>query len=834
MSNLAIKNRQRRLGFSPILFFMLLLTWYSQASNASVGGEWQMVSGVTVEQGSRVYDRSSRQYYTVNTVTNTSGADLSGQLRMVVTSSTYPVTNASGTDASGMLYFNLSSTLEPVRINFKRIRASFAYTVEVQQFMKDSDGDGYLDDVDSCPNDPGLDDDNDGICGVADTCPADFGVDVDNDGFCGAADICPNDPTDACLFSINGQVLGGGTTLANANVQIGLSPMILTDPSGGFTFEVSAAEIVDNTFEKFFPVKVTAEGYATSNRKIVVVPGQTTYNIVVELQRISDQITPEDDLSAPEGVSIEKDGLPVGSLQILPQAFPAGVTEITGTITYLDPTTSDVQAGPDLLALPAGANPNEPVPLETFGMMEFDLKDQNGSEIHELGGAAEVCMQATSGLVFGDTVPLWYYDEQQGLWIEQGLGTVVDRNGLPMICGDVTHFTWWNYDRPVTEHSCFKFDVVRADDNSSLSGLLDWQAEGVSYNGTSPERACDRDANDPITTLAGNKIDSVTVKKATTLGDEKIRLWAYLEGVKFYLVRDPVANVDGTFHYSLTQDQALATVFDNPTAQGSCLLNEDVDNCAFLDYQEGPVANGIIPLDIENINLPPVITGFTIFNSILSPSEMTPVIASVTDPEGSGINVMWQTQCYSYYNYFGSDTGSGDESMSPEGAMGASGSAFSSDFTAPSALGSPYSYCEITLTATDDEGASSSASQWLDVTAPNNALVLEGILYGTDGQPMANAPVDLIDSLSACFGGDTSAITDDNGLYRFNAVGTGVECFSNNNFGSGQGVLSVPFYYQGADAIEGLWWLHEEPVMIDTYYLEFGGEFISDFGGESG
>ncbi len=69
---------------------------------------------------------------------------------------------------------------------------------QVYVFVSDGDSGGGLKTI--CIYDPETDDfDNDGFCDQADTCPDDPGVDADNDGLCGDADPCPGDATNDTL-----------------------------------------------------------------------------------------------------------------------------------------------------------------------------------------------------------------------------------------------------------------------------------------------------------------------------------------------------------------------------------------------------------------------------------------------------------------------------------------------------------------------------------------------------------------------------------------------------------------------------------------------------------
>ncbi|MBQ0719505.1 MAG: thrombospondin type 3 repeat-containing protein [Gammaproteobacteria bacterium] len=804
-----------------LLAFCFMYT--TQANALVAAGEWQSADDLSISQGDRFYDRSLGAYYTYNTVAVSAGGNLSGDLRLVVQTSSHTVLNADG-EVDGKPFFMVpgGGAEHVVRINFQRKRAAFAYTTQMQRFVEQADPDDDADSVpnsaDTCPNTPAgesvdangcsesqKDDDNDGVMNTADTCPntpanetvdadgcgdsqkdddmdgiansldqcpntpvnevvdadgcSESQKDDDDDQIVNSEDFCPNDATNTC-FNLHITVRGGGTALADVAVVVGI------DSAGGATTSSSTngdGEFVANVghpggigndgLDDFFPVSATLDGFASGFAKVVLAPGVFVYQVDIDLAPVSDIIGDDEDVAA--GVSIEKAGEPVGALTIPEASFPSGVTAITGQITYLDPATDVALApGGDLLALPEGADPNDaPVALETFGMMEFDLVDQDGNPITDLPGSAEVCMKAGAGLSAGDTIPLWYYDDEKGLWIEEGQGSVVDRDGQLMICGEVSHFSWWNYDQPIETHSCFKYHFIDGDTGDSLREVFDWYAEGVTYNGTSPERLCDRDGDDPATN--GADIDSLTVKRTTdTANPEQIRVTTSIGGNSYYLVD----NGDGS--YSLSANVADAAVFNNPQLNASCLNNSNVSDCLFLDYKEGQAADGVLPLNVSDINLPPVISDFSSsigFWGNLEIGAITDISALVTDIEGSGVAIAWSAQCYG--------TGVDNGVLTPAADSGPSGTTFGSQFTAPAGLTQFYAYCEMTITATDAEGNSGTASHRLRIIDPGLTFTLQGTVYGTDGQPLPFHSLDLTnwscsEEISLPFS------TDENGAYR--------------------------------------------------------------------
>ena len=900
-----VSSRFHQPGLAARLFLLLAFCFMgvTQANAIVAAGEWQSANDLSVAQGDRFYDRNLRAYFTYNTVTASSGESLSGDLRLVVLSSSHSVLNADGTNADGNPFFMVpaGSAEHVVRINFQHRRGGFSYTTQMQRLVEttdpDSDSDGVpnsadicantpegeevdevgcaqsqldddndrvnnnidqcpntpegesvdeagcaqsqLDDdndsvnnnIDQCPNTPAgeevdeagcaqsqLDDDNDRVNNVIDQCPntpegeevdevgcAQSQLDDDDDGIANSDDFCPDDPFNAC-FTLNITVRGGSTPLPDVAVVVGIdapggaTTSSSTDQDGELSVGVGhPGSIGDDGLDDFFPVSAIIDGFATGFAKVVLAPGVFDYDLLIDLAPVSDIIGDEEDVTA--GVSIEKEDETVGELTIPESSFPPEVTAITGQITYLDPEGDiGLTPGGDLLALPDGANPNEPVPLETFGMMEFDLVDQNGDPITDLAAPAEVCMKAGAGLAAGDTIPLWYYDDEAGLWIEEGQGTVEDRDGILMICGEVNHFSWWNYDQPINTHSCFKYHFIDGDTGDSLREEFNWYAEGVTYNGSSPERLCDRDGDDPVTPAPGDgDIDSLTVKRTTDINaPEQIRVTTTIAGTKYYLVDD------GDATYSLSANMNNGAVFNNPELNASCLNNTNVSDCLFLDYKEGPAANGILPLDVGGIDFAPVISGLGSNVGLwgnMDAGTATDVFATVTDPEGFAVDVAWSTSCYGT---------SGDGDFDPISQNGSSGLTFTSTFTAPATVNFFYSYCELTITATDVAGNVSTASQWVNVIDPDFSFVITGVLYGPDGLPMANQDVDL-DSFCD-IANSTTITTDSEGAYSLDFADV---CGGEEGF---YGEIRIDFNYGGVD------WNYMQ--YIDAYYCGFYfGEF---------
>ena len=116
------------------------------------------------------------------------------------------------------------------------------------------------------------------------------------------------------------------------------------------------------------------------------------------------------------------------------------------TVRWLDPRRKDL--GEIMPGSLEGINSNaESVALGTYGMMAIDLFSNNLEELKLKDGAqAEIYFPIPDELknTAPNEVPLWHFDEEKGLWIEEGKAILQDGFYL----GTVSHFSFWNCDVP--------------------------------------------------------------------------------------------------------------------------------------------------------------------------------------------------------------------------------------------------------------------------------------------------------------------------------------------------------------------------------------------------
>lgn len=156
------------------------------------------------------------------------------------------------------------------------------------------------------------------------------------------------------------------------------------------------------------------------------------------------------------------------------------VGEVTAQLTIIDPSL-DINIMPGDMRTMANS---QLVPIESFGAMNIVLEDESGANVN-LGANQQAIVRipvASSSISPPATIPLYYFDEQQGLWVEEGEATLTTLGGETYYVGQVTHFTTWNADR--VYETVYINGCVIDSENVAISGAK-MISTGRNYNGSS-------------------------------------------------------------------------------------------------------------------------------------------------------------------------------------------------------------------------------------------------------------------------------------------------------------------------------------------------------------
>ncbi len=224
----------------------------------------------------------------------------------------------------------------------------------------------------------------------------------------------------------------------NANVAVGTSTSI-TDKYG--FFEVKNVQVVQNAAM----VTITKTGYFKGIKTYIAAAGKTAFFRIKLIPK-----TISGTVSGTTGGTVTL----ASNLSILfpTNGFVNASTNAayTGTVNVtafkIDATSADlarIMPG-DLRGLNTDGNLQI---LTTYGMAAVELTGAGGELLQiATGKKATMTMPIPTTLISTApaTIPLWYFDETKGLWMQEGVATKTGGNYV----GDVSHFSFWNYDVP--------------------------------------------------------------------------------------------------------------------------------------------------------------------------------------------------------------------------------------------------------------------------------------------------------------------------------------------------------------------------------------------------
>lgn len=289
-------------------------------------------------------------------------------------------------------------------------------------------------------------------------------------------EIINPEPTVLLNSSVIGTVIGENN-LAVEGATVSLNAQtVTTDENGVFIFRNKQMD------SKKTYVTVQKEGYFPGSRTFI--PFENSFSHV-RIKLMSN--TPNASIS--DATTGGEASFQNGTKLVFPDnsVVLTDGTPYTGTIhiaaQFLDPTSDDVyERMPGDLR---GINNNQnQVALQTMGMLAVELTNDNGERLEVAAGkTVELTIPLDASLLATapETIPLWYFDEANGYWVEDGSATL---QGNAYV-GEVSHFSFWNCDIP-KDYAYIEGRVVD-ESGTGLSGLevaITSEYSGVGYGTT--------------------------------------------------------------------------------------------------------------------------------------------------------------------------------------------------------------------------------------------------------------------------------------------------------------------------------------------------------------
>jgi len=348
--------------------------------------------------------------------------------------------------------------------------------------------------------------------------------------------------------------------VSGAMVQIGNST---TDSDSNGIFIIKNAE----AYEKFAFIKVQKAGFLHGSRSVVPTAGINKVQIMLLPQTVTETVSSgiATTVSLSNGTAVDLSG-----------AYSnADGSEYTGdvqvTLHLLNPTDEDMpQQMPGMLL--AENLQNEARMLETLGMVAVELRSETGEKLNlSEGTTATISVPLDPEILAGapNEIPLWYFDEANGYWIEEGSATL---QGTKYV-GTVSHFSFWNCDIP-TDYVNICLNVSGINNISLTNIIVRIESE---FNGTRDVYI--NDSGDVCGIVPANQI---------------LNLNYFLNGICNNLEIPNSSESIGPF----SQDTTISIVLDAPEVEEyletiTGVFTTCAGDAVVNGYVEGSIENGI-------------------------------------------------------------------------------------------------------------------------------------------------------------------------------------------------------------------------------------------------
>jgi len=218
-----------------------------------------------------------------------------------------------------------------------------------------------------------------------------------------------------------------------------------------------------NVNARFGYIKAEKSGYIHGSRSVVPSNGTNKVTIMLLEATVVGTVNSgsTETVSMANGSSVSFDG---NFIKEDGSAYSGSVDVI---MHHLDPADPDMPMQMPGMLYAENEDGAERM-LQTLGMLAVELRGNNGEDLNlATGSTSEIKIPVDASLmgIAPATIPLWYFDEVNGYWKEEGQA-ILQGN---MYVGNVAHFSFWNCDIPTDAVTLCV--TVTDEDNNPLNNL---------------------------------------------------------------------------------------------------------------------------------------------------------------------------------------------------------------------------------------------------------------------------------------------------------------------------------------------------------------------------
>ncbi|MBE8168020.1 MAG: hypothetical protein HAW66_06610 [Shewanella sp.] len=223
--------------------------------------------------------------------------------------------------------------------------------------------------------------------------------------------------------------------ISNGNV---ITNTVFTDVDGIFSVKVQDIKLAEQ-------MTISADTSGFAQAAITISESEFSFTHRLLLQPITSSHT----INLDEPAELEVDNVLIVSLpanSLVNEQGEVVSTAVVAELTIINPEI-DIELMPgDMITR---TESGELQPIESFGAITVSFVDETGNPLQLADNqTATIRIPATGAVQLRpETIPLYYYDNILGYWIEEGEATLTNDNGTQFYEGSVTHFTTWNADQ---------------------------------------------------------------------------------------------------------------------------------------------------------------------------------------------------------------------------------------------------------------------------------------------------------------------------------------------------------------------------------------------------
>ncbi|MCT4630890.1 hypothetical protein [Winogradskyella sp.] len=231
----------------------------------------------------------------------------------------------------------------------------------------------------------------------------------------------------------------------------------MTDSNGIF--------IINNVpvSERFGYIKAEKTGYIHASRSVVPSNGTNKVTIMMLDATVTGSVNSgsSDTVTANNGSSVSFDG------NFIKEDGSTYTGSVDVIMHHLDPADEDMAMQMPGMLYAENEDGAERM-LQTLGMLAVELRGSGGEDLNLADGSTseiKIPVDASLMSIAPATIPLWYFDETNGYWKEEGFATLQGN----MYVGTVSHFSFWNCDIPA---EAITLCVTATDENNNVLNNL--------------------------------------------------------------------------------------------------------------------------------------------------------------------------------------------------------------------------------------------------------------------------------------------------------------------------------------------------------------------------